>query len=93
MPRMIIADHGPLNALSPNRHADKELVFLNKRFHRGDHLLERLYGFRTTLVLRQLLFIGYRGKGVRYQKCETPCGPFGFWYLTPFPLDKRRLEN
>ncbi|QDV42584.1 hypothetical protein Enr13x_24320 [Stieleria neptunia] len=45
------------------------------------------------LVLRQLLFLGYRGKGVRYQKCEAPCGPFGFWYLTPFPLDKRRLEN
>ena len=30
-----------------------------------------------------------RGKGVRYEKCEAPFGPFGFWYLTPFPLDKR----
>ncbi|QDV45675.1 hypothetical protein Enr13x_55540 [Stieleria neptunia] len=29
---------------------------------------------------------GRCGKGVRYQKCEAPCGPFGFWYLTPFPL-------
>ena len=25
------------------------------------------------------------GKGVRYQKCEAPCEPFRFLYLTPFP--------
>ena len=25
------------------------------------------------------------GKGVRNQKCEAPFGPFGFWFLTPFP--------
>jgi hypothetical protein len=25
------------------------------------------------------------GNGVRNQKCEAPFGPFGFWFLPPFP--------
>ena len=30
------------------------------------------------------------GNGVRNQKCEAPCGPFGFWFLDPLSVDNPR---
>ncbi len=51
-----------------------------------------LNGCEQRLMFKRYNYV--QGKGVRYQSCEAPFGPFGYWYLTPFPTGSHTIyEN